>query len=209
MKADHLTATAQGTLDATTLGGEAQVTLALDALAPFAEPYGQPVEGAAELQANLALGAGAELISIDLYGGAHELSGLPEGIGRAARPGPRRWRPTPSSSRTTASRSPTCGSRGAAATLDGKLELALPGQTLDGGADPRSAQPRAALAAAWPRARRPADGAGAAGRRRGQAGDQAGRAEPRPAGRRRAARCADAQPPRSRARLRPRTASSA
>ena len=79
MRADHLNLTAQGTLDATTLGGEAQVALAVDALAPFAEPFGQPVEGTAELQANLAVGAGAEVISIDLYGGAHELAGLPEG----------------------------------------------------------------------------------------------------------------------------------
>ena len=128
MRADHLTATAQGMLDPNTLGGEAQVALTVDALAPFAERYGQPVDGTAELQANLAVGAGAEVISIDLYGGAHELSGLPDGIGRAARAGRSPWRPTPSWSRTTASRSPTCGSRGPLPRSTASSSWACPGR---------------------------------------------------------------------------------
>jgi translocation and assembly module TamB len=131
MKADHLTATAQGTLDATTLGGEAQVALTVDTLAPFAQPYGQPVEGTAELQANVALGAGAKVIGIDLYGGAHELGGLPAGLdallGRVVTLEANAIVVPDDSVELTHLRV-----EGAAATLDGELELGLPGQTLDG-----------------------------------------------------------------------------
>ena len=131
MRADHLTATAQGMLDPTTLGGEAQVALTVDALAPFAERYGQPVDGTAELQANLALGAGAEVISIDLYGGAHELSGLPDGLGALLGPvltlEANAIVVPDDSVEVTHLRV-----EGTAATLDGRLELGLPRQTLEG-----------------------------------------------------------------------------
>ena len=122
--------TAQGRLDARTLGGEAQVTLALDDLAPFAEPYGQPVAGAVELKANLALGAGAELIGIDLYGKADALAGLPEGVGALVGPAPTLEANAivvpDESIEVTHLRV-----KGSEVTLDGKLDLALPGKTLD------------------------------------------------------------------------------
>ena len=131
MRADHLSLTAQGMLDATTLGGEAQVALAVDRLAAFAERYGQAVEGSAELQASLAVGAGAEVISIDLYGGAHELGGLPEGLGELLGPALTLEAnaivvPHDSVELTHVR------VEAAAATLDGKLELGLPEQTLAG-----------------------------------------------------------------------------
>ena len=78
---DHFRLTAQGRLDAATLGGDAHVTLALEDLTPLVEPYGQRVAGAAELEANFAVGARAEVIGIDLYGKADALTGLPEGVG--------------------------------------------------------------------------------------------------------------------------------
>ena len=131
LNADHLTLTAQGTLDATTLGGEAQVRLALDALAPFTAPYGQPVEGAAEVEAKLALGAGAEVISIDLHGSAHELSRLPEGLAELLGPAltlEANAIVVPDDSiEVTHLRV-----EGADASLDGALKLGLPGQSLDG-----------------------------------------------------------------------------
>jgi translocation and assembly module TamB len=131
MSAEHLTLTAQGTLDATTQGGEAQVTVALDALAPSTAPYGQPVEGAAEVEAHLALGAGAEVISIDLYGSARELSGLPEGLGELLGPvltlEANAMVVPDDSVEVTHLRV-----KGADATLDGQLELGLPGHSLDG-----------------------------------------------------------------------------
>jgi translocation and assembly module TamB len=131
MTADHLTATTQGTLDAATLAGEAQLALTVDALAPFAARYGQPVEGTAELQANLAVGAGAEVISIDLYGGAHELRGLPAGLAELLGPvltleANAVVVPDDSVELTH------LRVEGAAATLDGRLDLGLPAQTLDG-----------------------------------------------------------------------------
>ena len=131
MRADHLTATVQGMLDPNTLGGEAQVALTVDALAPFAERYGQPVDGTAELQANVGVGAGAEVISIDLYGGAHELSGLPDGLGALLGPvltlEANAIVVPDDSVEVTHLRI-----EGTAATLDGRLELGLPRQTLDG-----------------------------------------------------------------------------
>ena len=128
---DHLRLTARGTLDARTLGGEARVTLALEDLARLLEPYGQPVAGAAELEANLALGAGVELISIDLYGKADALTGLPEGIGALVGTAPTLKAnaivvPNESIEVTH------LRVNGSEVTLDGKLDLTLPGQTLDG-----------------------------------------------------------------------------
>ena len=131
VSADHLTLTAQGTLDATTLGGEAQVRVALDALAPFTGRHGLPVEGAAEIEANLALGAGAEVISIDLYGGARDLSGLPEGVAELLGPAL-----TVEANAIVVPEDAVdithLRVEGTAATLDGALELALPEQSLDG-----------------------------------------------------------------------------
>ena len=131
VSADHLRVAAQGTLDATTLGGEAQVTLALDTLHPFAEAYGIPLAGAAEFDANLELGAGAELIGIDLYGGARGLTGLPEALGTLVGPAPN----------VEANAIVVPGDaldvthlrvKGSGVTLDGRLDLELPEQTLDG-----------------------------------------------------------------------------
>lgn len=129
--ADHVRLTARGTLDAATLGGEAQVTLAIDDLAPFAQPYGQTVAGAAEFEATLALGAGAELISIDMYGRADELSGLPEGVGTLVGTSP--------TLEANAIVVPDDGIdvthvrvEGSEVVLDGELELALPEQALNG-----------------------------------------------------------------------------
>jgi translocation and assembly module TamB len=131
MSADHLRLTAQGTLDAATRGGEAQVAVALDALAPFTAPHGQPVEGAAEVEATVALGAGAEVISIDLYGNAHDLSGLPEGLaellGRALTIEANAIVVPDDAVQITHVRL-----EGADATLDGELELGLPEHSLDG-----------------------------------------------------------------------------
>ena len=131
MNADHLALTAQGTLDATTLGGDARITLALDALRPFTEPYGQPLDGAADLEATLALGARAELIGIDLAGSFHQLSGLPPGAAELLGATPTVQAnaivvPADSVDITL------LRVKGAAATLDGELDLALPEQTLDG-----------------------------------------------------------------------------
>ncbi len=192
MRADHLTATAQGMLDPNTLGGEAQVALTVDALAPFAERYGQPVDGTAELQANLGVGAGAEVISIDLYGGAHELSGLPDGLGALLGPvltlEANAIVVPDDSVEVTHLRI-----EGAAATLDGRLELGLPRQTLDGALSIDLDN----LAPLSPLLGLELDGPLTAQAQLGgamrQARDRAGRAEPRPADRRRAARCAHAR----------------
>jgi translocation and assembly module TamB len=128
---DHLRLAAEGSLDASTLGGEARLALTLDDLTPFARPYGQPVAGAAEFDANLALAAGAELISIDLYGGARELSGLPAAAGALVGAAPR----------LEANAIVVPGEsievkhvrvQGNKVTLDGRLDLALPDQALDG-----------------------------------------------------------------------------
>jgi translocation and assembly module TamB len=131
VNADHLALTAQGTLDATTLGGDARVTLALEALRPFTEPYGQPLDGAADLEATVALGARAELISIELTGSFHQLSGLPPGAAEllGATPTVRANAiVVPADSVDIA----LLRVKGAAATLDGELDLALPENTLDG-----------------------------------------------------------------------------
>jgi translocation and assembly module TamB len=128
---DHLRLAAEGSLDASTLGGEVRLTLTLDDLAPFARPYGQPVAGVAEFDANLALGAGGELIGIDLYGGARELSGLPAAAGALMGAAPKLEANAivvPGESiEVTHVRV-----QGSAVTLDGRLDLALPEQTLDG-----------------------------------------------------------------------------
>ncbi|HEX2479360.1 MAG TPA: translocation/assembly module TamB domain-containing protein [Geminicoccaceae bacterium] len=128
---DHLRLAAEGSLDASTLGGGARLTLTLDDLTAFARPYGQQVAGAAEFDANLALGAGAELISIDLYGGARELSGLPAAAGALVGAAPRLEANAivvpDESIEVTHVRV-----QGSAITLDGRLDLALPEQTLDG-----------------------------------------------------------------------------
>jgi translocation and assembly module TamB len=131
MSADHLSVTAQGSLDATTLGGEAQVTAALDALAPFTAPYGQPVGGAAKVEANLALGAGAEVISIDLYGSAHDLRGLPEGLGELLGPAVI-LKANAMVVPDEAVEITQLRVEGADASLDGELELGLPERSLDG-----------------------------------------------------------------------------
>src|SRR5690606_16627817 len=81
VSAGHLRLAAEGTFDASTLGGEARLELALDALAPLAEAYGQAITGSAALEGNLELSADAEVVSIDLYGRASELGGLPQGVG--------------------------------------------------------------------------------------------------------------------------------
>lgn len=131
ISADHLTLSAEGSADATTLGGEAQVKLALDALAPFAQAYGQPIAGAAEFDANLQFGAGAQPISIDLYGQSRELSGLPEGLGALIGAAP--------NLQANAIVAPEHGIEithlrveGTGAALDGRLDMALPARTLDG-----------------------------------------------------------------------------
>jgi translocation and assembly module TamB len=131
VSADHLRLAAQGTLDGSTLGGEAQITLALDTLRPFAEAYGSPLAGAAEFDASLELGAGAELIGIDLYCGTRGLTGLPEAIGALVGPAP-----------TLEAKAIVVPDdavelthlrlKGSDVTLDGRLELDLPEQTLDG-----------------------------------------------------------------------------
>ena len=113
----------------------------------------------------MGVGAGAEVISIDLYGGAHELSGLPDGLGALLGPvltlEANAIVVPDDSVEVTHLRI-----EGAAATLDGRLELGLPRQTLDGALSIDLRQPRTAVAAPRPGARRAADRAGAAGRRR-------------------------------------------
>lgn len=129
--ADHAELTATGTVDATTLGGNARITLAIDSLRPFAEPYGQPFDGAAEVDADVALGADLELIGIDLHGRFRDLDGLPAGaaelLGAAPTLEANAILVPDDSVEITQLRV-----AGAAATLDGKLELGLPEQTLDG-----------------------------------------------------------------------------
>jgi translocation and assembly module TamB len=129
--ADHLRLVAAGSLDASTLGGDARLTLTVDDLTPFAAPYGQQVSGAAELDATVALAAGAEVISIDLYGGARGLGGLPAAAGALLGAAPTLAAnailiPEESIEVTHAR------IQGSAASLDGRFDLALPAGTLDG-----------------------------------------------------------------------------
>ena len=148
----------------------------------LAERYGQPVEGTAELQANLAVGAGAEVISIDLYGGAHELRGLPAGLAELLGPvltlEANAIVVPDDSVEVTHLRV-----EGTAATLDGRLELGLPEETLDGALSIDLAN----LAPLSPLLGLELDGPLTARAQLGgaiRAGDRAGRAEPRPADRR-------------------------
>ena len=117
----------RGRLDAATLGGDAHVTLALEDLTPLVEPYGQRVAGAAELEANFAVGARAEVIGIDLYGKADALTGLPEGVGALVGAAPTlqaNAMVVPDESiEVTHLRV-----KGSEVTLDGKLDLTLPGR---------------------------------------------------------------------------------
>src|SRR5690606_19933492 len=131
VSAGHLRLAAEGTFDASTLGGEARLELALDALAPLAEAYGQAITGSAALEGNLELSADAEVVSIDLYGRASELSGLPEGVGELLGAAP--------TLEANAVVAPDEGIEvthlrvaGSAVTLDGRLDLTLPAQALDG-----------------------------------------------------------------------------
>jgi translocation and assembly module TamB len=131
VRAEHLGLTAQGTVDLATLGGDARVTLAVDTLRPFTEPFGQPVDGAADLRATVRLGAGAEVISVDLYGKADELGGLPPGADELLGAAP--------TFEANAIVVPDASVEithlrvaGAAVTLDAALGMTLPGQTLDG-----------------------------------------------------------------------------
>ncbi|MGH6899403.1 MAG: translocation/assembly module TamB domain-containing protein, partial [Geminicoccaceae bacterium] len=129
--ADHLALTAQGAVDAATLGGDARITLALDALRPFTAPYGQPLDGAADLEATVALGGRAGPIGIDLSGSFHQLGGLPPGAAELLGASPTVQAnaivvPDDSVAITL------LRVKGAALMLDGELDLALPEQTLDG-----------------------------------------------------------------------------
>ncbi|HZA65857.1 MAG TPA: translocation/assembly module TamB domain-containing protein [Geminicoccaceae bacterium] len=131
VSADQVELTADGTVDPTTLGGEARIALALEALRPLTESYGQPIDGAADLKATVSSGARAEVISIDLDGAFRDLDGLPPGaaelLGRAPTLRANAVIVPDDSVEVTELRV-----AGAAATLDGQVEMALPAQTLDG-----------------------------------------------------------------------------
>lgn len=70
---------ADGTVDPETFKGDVQVRLAVEALRPLLEPFGQPVEGALTLAADVGIAPSADRIEVGVEGALRELAGLPPG----------------------------------------------------------------------------------------------------------------------------------
>ncbi len=120
-----------GTIDPTTLAGQAKVGLEVHELGPLSAPLGQRIEGGARLDTDLHIAEGARQIEIDLTGAFERLAGLPPGAAELLGPEPRL--------RAMASFSPdrrleitSLTMKGAAATLGGNVALTLPDRTLGG-----------------------------------------------------------------------------
>ena len=129
LAADHVELQASGEVDAGTLAGTADLGLQIAALAPFTEPFGQRLDGAATLAADLRIAEGAEEIGVDLEGHAQDLAGLPPGAAELLGAAPQlaaraTFRPEQGLEISRLSLD------GAAASLGGALALSLPEQGL-------------------------------------------------------------------------------
>jgi translocation and assembly module TamB len=131
LNANDLMLHGSGTLDPTTLAGQAKLALQASALGPLTAPFGQRLDGRANLAADLDIGAGARRIAIDLTGRVQDLAGVPPGAAELIGSDPKlAAQATLEQGRRIAIDSLTV--TGAAATLGGDLALALPDQTLAG-----------------------------------------------------------------------------
>jgi translocation and assembly module TamB len=122
----------RGEVDPQTLAAAGQVDLTVESLARLAAPFGQPVEGALQLHADLVAAEQARQIDARLHGSLDRLTGLP--------PGAAELLGSKVELTTTAAISPASEVRmtdlaleGAAMTLGGVLGLTLPDNRLDGG----------------------------------------------------------------------------
>ncbi len=131
LRARDLELHASGTLDPMTLAGSARLGLEAPALGPLTAPFGQRLDGRAQLAADLGIGEGARRIEVSLTGGARDLAGLPPGAAEVLGPEPRlSAQVTLEPDRRLEVESLTV--TGAAATLGGDVALTLPERTLDG-----------------------------------------------------------------------------
>ncbi len=131
LHAEPLDLRLSGTIDPTTLAGQAKVGLQVHEIGPLSAPLGQRIDGGARLDADLQIGEGARQIEIDLRGAFERLAGLPPGAAELLGPEPRL--------EATASFNPdrrleirSLALQGAAATLGGHVALTLPDRTLGG-----------------------------------------------------------------------------
>jgi translocation and assembly module TamB len=122
---------ARGEVDPQTFAAAGQVDLSVGSLATLAAPFGQPVDGALRLRADVVAAEQAHRIDAQLHGTLDRLTGLP--------PGAAELLGSKVDLTTSAAIQPTShlqitdlALEGAAATLGGALGLTLPDHRLDG-----------------------------------------------------------------------------